>query len=66
MIKEIYPRRPMLIVAPTGLLKNWKDEEKLHLARPGLGRIFEAYGDGLAGFSEKSAYFGMIWPAISA
>ncbi len=55
MIKEIYPRRPMLIVAPTGLLKNWKDEEKLHLARPGLGRIFEAYGDGLAGFSEKSA-----------
>lgn len=34
MIKEIYPRRPMLIVAPTGLLKNWKDEEKLHLARP--------------------------------
>ena len=55
MIKEIYPRRPMLIVAPTGLLKNWKDEEKLHLERPGLGRIFEAYGDGLSGFGEKSA-----------
>lgn len=55
MIKEIYPRRPMLIVAPTGLLKNWKDEEKLHLERPGLGRIFEAYGDGLSGFAEKSS-----------
>ncbi|WP_321405748.1 DEAD/DEAH box helicase [Tolumonas auensis] len=55
MVKEIYPCRPMLIVAPTGLLKNWKDEEKLHLSRPGLGQIFEAYGDGLSGFAEKSA-----------
>ncbi|AWN14250.1 DEAD/DEAH box helicase [Salinisphaera sp. LB1] len=35
---------PFLVVAPTGLLKNWEDEEKRHLARPGLGELCFAYG----------------------
>ncbi len=38
------PRRPMLVVAPTGLLKNWKDEHDRHLSAPGLGRVVEAHG----------------------
>ena len=37
-------QRPFLIVAPTGLLRNWEDEEKTHLARPGLGELCYAYG----------------------
>ena len=43
----LHPRRPILIVAPTGLLKNWQDEEQLHLARPGLGGLYRAYGSEL-------------------
>lgn len=35
---------PFLVVAPTGLLKNWEDEEQRHLARPGLGELCYAYG----------------------
>lgn len=37
-------RHPMLIVAPTGLLENWKEEEKSHLREHGLGRLIQAYG----------------------
>ena len=36
--------KPMLIVAPTGLLQIWKDEHAKHLPVPGLGRLLEAYG----------------------
>ena len=38
---------PVLIVAPTGLLKNWLDEHDKHLDPPGLGRAVKAYGAGL-------------------
>ena len=38
---------PTLIVAPTGLLKNWRAEHDLHLTGEGLGRIVEAHGAGL-------------------
>ncbi|MBL4236829.1 DEAD/DEAH box helicase [Vibrio fluvialis] len=55
MNEDIYPNRPMLIVAPSGLLKNWKDEEAVHLNKPGLGRIFEAYGSGMKSLSDMSA-----------
>ena len=41
------PHRPMLVVAPTGLLRNWRDEHDKHLLGPGLGRIVEAHGRGL-------------------
>lgn len=39
-----YPQKPFLIVAPSGLLKNWKDEANMHIEADGLGTIFEAYG----------------------
>ena len=39
--------QPILVVAPTGLLKNWLDEHSKHLAGNGLGHAVEAYGTGL-------------------
>lgn len=41
------PRAPLLIVAPTGLLENWRAEHARHLASPGLGTCLGAYGGGL-------------------
>ncbi len=38
------PHSPVLIVAPTGLLKNWQDEHEMHLQHPGLGRLLKMYG----------------------
>lgn len=40
-------RKPMLIVAPVGLLRNWEAEIDLHLLPPGLGRLTRAYGSHL-------------------
>lgn len=40
-------RLPILIVAPTGLLRNWEKEHDIHLAQPGLGRLARLYGDDL-------------------
>jgi hypothetical protein len=37
-------KRPILIVAPVGLLKNWEAEHNLHLNQPGLGEVLLAYG----------------------
>ncbi|WP_288586488.1 DEAD/DEAH box helicase [uncultured Methylobacterium sp.] len=42
------PRAPLLVVAPTGLLQNWRAEHDRHLAAPGLGRCVLAYGRDLA------------------
>jgi hypothetical protein len=42
------PKQPLLIVAPTGLLENWRAEHDRHLTQPGLGRLLTAYGRGLA------------------
>lgn len=39
--------RPVLIVAPTGLLANWRGEINRHLAAGALGRVVNAYGDDL-------------------
>ena len=39
--------RPMLVVAPTGLLRNWRDEHDKHLFGTGLGRAIEAHGAAL-------------------
>jgi SNF2 family DNA or RNA helicase len=49
-----HPRKPLLIVAPTGLLKNWEDEANIHLASPGLGGLFKAFGDGLNALKDLS------------
>jgi hypothetical protein len=37
-------KRPILIVAPTGLLANWEKEHETHLHVPGLGEICRLYG----------------------
>lgn len=37
-------RRPLLVVAPTGLLENWVDERDRHLGGDGLGDLVRAYG----------------------
>lgn len=42
-----WPRRPLLVVAPTGLLRNWLDEHRKHLEGAGLGVPLEAYGSEL-------------------
>lgn len=42
------PGLPVLIVAPTGLLDNWRAEHDRHLVAPGLGTVLLAYGKGLA------------------
>ncbi len=46
-------RAPILIVAPTGLLANWKAEHDRHLESPGLGRLLEAFGKGLAAIKRR-------------
>ncbi len=42
------PHKPMLIVGPTGLLRNWRAEHEIHLEPPGLGYGIEAHGSELA------------------
>jgi hypothetical protein len=42
------PKQPILIVAPTGLLRNWLAEHDRHLRSPGLGICVEAFGRGLS------------------
>ncbi len=44
---EGLPQLPVLVVAPTGLLKNWKDEHDKHLSDGGLGPAVEAHGSAL-------------------
>jgi len=39
-----WPKAPILVVAPTGLLANWRAEHDRHLNAPGLGRVLVAYG----------------------
>lgn len=45
---------PMLIVAPTGLLGNWRDEISKHLHEPYLGRLVCAFGGDLKRLKEES------------
>lgn len=47
MTTKSYPTLPCVIVAPTGLLENWKQEVSRHLEEPGLGNLVEAYGSSL-------------------
>jgi hypothetical protein len=47
-------RAPFLIVAPTGLLANWKAEHDRHLDAPGLGRLVEAFGKGLQALKRRA------------
>ncbi len=49
------PLRPVLVVAPTGLLENWKAEHDRHLTDPRLGRCLEAFGNGLRSLKRRDA-----------
>ena len=48
MRRGLIPRAPILIVAPTGLLANWRQEHATHLSDGGLGECLNAYGPDLA------------------
>ena len=41
-------KKPLMIVGPTGLLKNWQAEHAKCLQQPGLGELIEGYGTELA------------------
>ena len=44
--KNMKDKKPFLVVAPTGLLKNWQEESQKHLRQyGGLGREYLAYGE---------------------
>ena len=47
--------KPILIVAPTGLLRNWEAEEKLHFNDPGIGNLIRAYGANLKNIRKDRA-----------
>ncbi len=47
-------RSPILVVAPTGLLRNWEQEHDLHMHSPGLGECLRAYGSDLRGLRQSS------------
>lgn len=48
-------RAPVAVVAPTGLLENWKAEEKRHLSGDRLGNCLEAFGQGLSALKSRGA-----------
>ncbi len=45
MDKNTLKKEPILIIGPSGLLKNWQEEHDKHLEYPGLGRLVRAYGN---------------------
>ncbi len=47
MDEGVLPKKPLLVVAPVGLLRNWESEIDEHLFAPGLGDMVRAYGDHL-------------------
>jgi SNF2-related domain/Helicase conserved C-terminal domain len=55
MVSGAIVRAPILVVAPTGLLENWRAEHDRHLSTPGLGCCVQAYGRGLANIRKVSS-----------
>ncbi len=51
----LWPQRPILVVAPTGLIQNWFDEIKKHLKTGSLGETYNATGQGLAALKMNSS-----------
>lgn len=47
-MKRVGPRRPILVVAPTSLLKNWEQEVERHVEKPGLGFLVRLYGSSIS------------------
>ncbi|UPK23406.1 DEAD/DEAH box helicase [Bradyrhizobium sp. 131] len=54
MLSGAIDRAPILVVAPTGLLENWRTEHDRHLSTPGLGHCVQAYGPALANIRRSS------------
>lgn len=54
MVSGAIARAPIMVVAPTGLLENWRAEHDRHLSAPGLGHCLQAYGRGLASIRKGS------------
>lgn len=54
MVSGAIDRAPILVVAPTGLLENWRAEHDRHLSTPGLGHCVQAYGRALADIRKSS------------
>jgi SNF2 family DNA or RNA helicase len=49
MESGVVEKKPILLIAPVGLLRNWEAEIDDHLFPPGLGNLLRAYGDHLKG-----------------
>lgn len=47
-MRRVGPRRPILVVAPTSLLKNWELEVERHVTKPGLGFLVRLYGSSIS------------------
>ena len=45
MARQVH--RPILVVAPTALLKTWEEEAEKHLSGTGVGELLRAYGSDL-------------------
>jgi SNF2 family DNA or RNA helicase len=50
---QLVRAQPLLVVAPTGLLSNWRQEHDQHLYTPGLGDPLCAFGAGLGKLRQK-------------
>lgn len=49
-------RKPILIVAPTSLLRNWEDEVTSHVAERKFGTLVRLYGSALSGHKRVGAH----------
>lgn len=48
-------KKPILVVAPVGLLKNWEAEHNLHMIQPGIGEMIPVYGQRLKQLKRSNA-----------
>jgi superfamily II DNA or RNA helicase len=55
-------KRPIMIVAPTGLLENWKNEHALHIHSPGLGDLLQVFGSNLSKLRDRTQKDALVKP----
>lgn len=51
--EEASPKGPILIVAPTSLLRNWEKEVEDHVAPRKFGTLIRLYGSALSGYKRR-------------
>jgi len=51
---DVVKQKPFLVVAPTGLLRNWEEEAGKHLNEGGLGFLTKMFGSGTKTVSKMS------------